>query len=71
MEFPGYCNFGVIWNTNQFQAKLRMNIEGVRAGSWATLPSGEIPWIVIGKECLCIGWGCWHTSVPEGPGAGG
>lgn len=71
MEFPGYRNFGIVRNTNQFQAKLRMNTEGVRAGSWIALPSGEIPWIVIGKECRCMGWGCWHTPVLGGPGAEG
>lgn len=52
----------------QFQAKLRMKIEGVRAGSWTALPSGEIAWTVIGKECLCMGWGCWHAPAAGGPG---
>lgn len=71
MGFPGYHNFGSVQNTNQFQAKISMNIEDMRAGSWTALTSGEILWTVIGKECLCTGWGCWHTAVPGGPGAEG
>lgn len=70
----GVSRLPQFWKCSEHKSvpgKNKYEYKGYESWELDCLTSGEILWTVIGKECLCTGWGCWHTPVPGGPGAEG